>query len=304
MADTFGNVWRQVRLHCPMAPVLLAQEWARSVYRDLSDAKEWSFRRTATDLRTAAASTGTITVAVGSTTATANTLTVSATDVSRSIRVSGKPRYTILAVSGSTLTLDRPWAEDALVDGEVTLETVYVTLPADLSRLTNVYDAVNSRQLEIFVSSAEIDYRDPARLLSGDPRAFVAFRPDASGTIRYELWPSPPDARVYHATYLKALPDPTDATLLPGVFGQKRQLLLTGALARAAEWPGTETRRNPYFNLPLARSFRDQFSRGLDEAMLEDENLYLSWLQTTPSRGEEVGFRDTVTPRPDYDDAW
>lgn len=303
MADTFGNVWRQVRLHCPTAPVLLAQEWARSVYRDLSDVKEWSFRRTATDLRVAASSTGTITVAVGASTATANTLAVASTDVSRSIRVSGKPRYTITGVSGSTLTLDRPWMEDALVAGDVTLETAYVTLPSDLSRLLNVYDSVNSRQIEIFVSSDEIDYRDPARLLSGDPRAFVAFRPDASGTIRYELWPSPPDARVYHVTYLKGLPDPTDATLLPGVFGQKRQLLLTGALARAAEWPGTETRRNPYFNLQLARSLRDQFSEGLDEAMLEDENLYLSWLQTVPPQ-HEVGFRDTVTPRPDYDDAW
>jgi hypothetical protein len=304
MADTFGNVWRQVRLHCPAAPVLLAQEWARAVYRDLSDAKEWAFRRSVTDLRTTAATTGTISVAVGSSTATTDSLVVASTDVGRQIRVSGKPLYTILGVSGATLTLDRPWAEDALVSGEVTLLSAYVTLPTDLARLTNVYDAVDSRQLDIFVTSAEIDYRDPARLLSGNPRCLVAFRPSASGVIRYELWPHPADARTYHVTYLASVADPTDATELPGVFGQKRQLLLTGALARAALWPGTETRRNPYFSLPLARQLSEDFARGLDEAMLEDENLYLTWLKATPSSGEEVGMRDTVTPRPDYDDAW
>jgi len=35
MPATFGETWRRVRLHCPLAPVHLAQDWVQRVYADI-----------------------------------------------------------------------------------------------------------------------------------------------------------------------------------------------------------------------------------------------------------------------------
>jgi hypothetical protein len=76
-----------------------------------------------------------------------------------------------------------------------------------------------------------------------------------SGVPRYELWPRPIlTPYVYPFLYAKKLPDLTDSNpVLPEFVARRGDILLEMALDRASRWPGTETMRNPYYDLNLAR---------------------------------------------------
>lgn len=306
MADTFGALWRQAKLHCPAVPTLLVQEWARITWQEAMDAKDWSFRRALTDFRTMASVTGTFTITLGASSGTAGTLAVVSTDVGRQLRVDGLPLYTILAVSGSTITLDRPWREASLSAATTRILSAYVTMPSDFARAAECVDTAANRRLRLFIQSDEVHHADPARLLAGDPRCLVPTTLDPTtaslGYPRYELWPYLYTARTYHLRYFKQIADPTDAYLFPTVFTKRRRVLLDGILRYAAAWPGTITQKNPYFNLVLAEALSTRFAVGLDEAMFDDENLAPTWLGTLPLDSEHAGISSSTTPTPAYDD--
>lgn len=71
---------------------------------------------------------------------------------------------------------------------------------------------------------------------------------------RYELWPRPINAfYVLPYLYIKLLPELTDAQPdLPPFVAQRGDVLLEMALEKCAQFPGTATSPNPYYNLGLA----------------------------------------------------
>jgi hypothetical protein len=42
---TFSDCWRTVRLYCPSAPTFLAREWVNTAWKQLLQARRWSFMR-------------------------------------------------------------------------------------------------------------------------------------------------------------------------------------------------------------------------------------------------------------------
>src|SRR5204863_4304430 len=84
------------------------------------------------------------------------------------------------------------------------------------------------------------------------PRVLVAASPSTFtstlGRIRYEYWPQPSGPRNYPVLYNRQADALNETDSFTGVLADGADVLITGALAMAAEWPGTRDERNPYFN--------------------------------------------------------
>ena len=285
MADTYGRVWRIAQLHCPSAPTLLVQSWVRRVYQRVISARDqWSWLRRETELRFPAQQTRVIEATQGSATLL-TTVALGEDAIGQQIRLLGQPLYTILAVDGLAVTLDRPWGLDAMNGADALIYRAYVTMPAGFTRWLTLTDLESKQPVIVSTTERELAAWDPARQqLGGWPLHLASYRRDATGLTQYEAWPHLTSARVLSGIYLVGAPDELDddETLPEGL---PTDLLLTGTLAEAAAWPGTVTERNPYFNLTLSAQHRGQFEQDLTDAIVEDEERYPTFWVTPELRG-------------------
>jgi len=285
LADTYGRAWRMVRNHCQLATPFLAQFWTETAYRKFCDRRSWSFLRAEAEFLINDEKTGTCDLTRGSATVSGGTLVYAASDADRQFRAaSDEPVYTIIAADGASYTLDRVWggSTGALVAAQVL--DAYVTPPADFRRFIAVLDTTNNWQLHLWVTEEELNTWDAQRSSTGTSWALASRRLADAGTlagrIQYELWPYPIAQNNYWYFYQKT-PDESiaDDTALLGPLSTNVNLLVTLALAEAAEWPGTEDRRNPYFNLQLARAKRDMAEQEASRLEVLDEEIYSTWLE-------------------------
>ena len=73
-------------------------------------------------------------------------------------------------------------------------------------------------------------------------------------------------------------PELIPGQVLTGVLGARPDVLETGALAKAAKWPGTQDVKNPYFNLALSRELDAEFDRlALQLDLRDDDQNPQSW---------------------------
>lgn len=72
----------------------------------------------------------------------------------------------------------------------------------------------------------------------------------------------------------------TEDTTLLGPLADYYEVITQFALARAAEWPGVEGKRNPYFNLALSAQLSKRADDSLDRLQVLDEEIYMTWLAT------------------------
>jgi hypothetical protein len=91
---------------------------------------------------------------------------------------------------------------------------------------------------------------------------------------RYELWPRPINTPyAYPYLYMAKLPALTDAQpALPPFVAQRGDVLLEMALGAAAQFPGTATTRNPYYDLNLAKMHMIMAERLINELEVKDDN--------------------------------
>lgn len=288
MADTFETVWRKVLLHCPDAPVGLALTWVQLAYNRVCDRRrKWSYLRGETSLTLAAARGGTCGVTQGSATVTPLVLTFSAADVGRQFRVDarGTP-YSILALAGANITLDRVYEGTTAAAASGQILDAFVTLPEDFGGWLSVIDPYDSRQISTDVEEAELNFQDPDRQTTGVPMALVSRRLSSltatDGRVQYEFHPywTGSTSRSYPAYYWKRPGDLTDETVFKGPLRFRTDILLEGALGRAALWPGTADRKNPYFSMELARGHNALFEQEVAQLEAADEEIYLTWLET------------------------
>lgn len=284
MADTFATVWRAVRLHCPLADPLLCQYWARTAYQKICDRKNWSFLRAESQFLINASKSGTCDVTRGSATVSGGTLAYAASDAGRQFRVGSGPLYTIIAADATTYTLDRVYGGTTATATTGLVLDALLTVPADFRRFIAVIDPVNNWQLHLWVTEDELNTWDAARTSTGTPWAVVsrkyATAGPLEGRIQYELWPFATAQKNYPYFYQRGPEALQDDTVLLGPLSTAGSLLVTLALAEAAEWPGTEDRRNPYFNPALARMKRDQAESYVNRLEVMDEEIYMTWLET------------------------
>ncbi len=282
--DTFGDAWRRVRLHIPDAPFGLVKEWTQHAYEDLVKRRPWNFSRVHAQMSIPAARSLACTFSALSTTVTsaAGFLT---TDVGLQLRVGTIPVYTIQTwVDASTITIDMPYTGTAGAQPAQILG-LYQTLPADFGAFLLVIDPVVQRLIPWWFTQEELARVDPIRISSDvSPRVLVSRQlstvPATLGQVQYEWWPAPTSAKSLPYYYRQQAQALADTAPLLGVLTAR--VLSTGALAYAAAWPGTADKKNPYFNLALAKGLKDQFDQECATLELRDDDQAQETWSTMP----------------------
>lgn len=280
MSQTYGDCWRRVRLYVPAAPTFLAREWVNVAWKSLTATRRWGFLRGELVIQIAAArSLASVVVTKGSATVTSAGLFLAA-DAGRQFRVASSPWYTIQTVTDvNTIGLDRVYGEETDLDTTSAIFDGYFTTPADFASFRVIPDPYTQRRLAFWITEDQLNLLDPT-YMAGDtgPRCLVARAPSTYtptlGRIQFQYWPRPTGPRSYPALYNKQADDLTDLDTLFGVAADAAQVLVSGALAEAARWPGTGDRPNPYFNLGLADRLQKTFDLATQRLSLRDDEQY------------------------------
>ena len=316
-AQTFGDLWRMVRLHASTAPMGLVREWTQQAYETLCERRPWVWLLKETRLVIPAARSLTVTFAASSQSIT-SAAGFATTDVGLQIRVGTFPFYTITEVlDASNAVLDVPY--NGLTVGALTAQILgaYQTLPSDFGAFMLIIDPVVRRQIPWWYTQEELARIDPTRVTFGDlQRALIATTespvPTTVGQARYEWWPSPTSAKQIPAWYRARPQVLADSDTFKGVLATRARVLEIGALARCALWPGTVEVKNPYFNAATAKSLADQFDRECANLELrDDDQQQQNWVALPYHRWPTWGLSgDTTTLRAsdatlaDYSPLW
>jgi len=275
MAQTYGDAWRRVRLTAPAVPTFLAREWVNVAWKRLARLRHFTFLRGELRLSISAARAVACTLTQGSTTVSSAGLFI-AGDAGRQLRVSGLPIYTIQTfTSVNAIQLDQPYTEPSAA----TTATIFdglATLPADFESFRLIADPSTQRRLAFWITEDQINVLDPAWTASDSPRCLIArgggstYTPTL-GQVQYTYWPRPTSARVYPAIYNKQAAALADGFTFHGVLADAVEVLVDGALAEAALWPGTRDLPNVYFNPVVAQEKRRAFLDGVQHLALRDD---------------------------------
>lgn len=283
-AQTFRELWSLVLLHVPAAPASLVQSWVQSSYDDLIARRHWAWTRADAVLTTLASRAITVTFTQLSTAITSAGLFV-ASDAGRQIRVgTSSPIYTIDTVTNANAAVLTQMYAGSSGAATATIHDRYLAMPADFRSIHTVTDPTNQRPVVWWLSAERLDLLDPGRINSdGRFRALVAgaiaTSTALSGRILYEAWPGPTAAGSYLLKYFRRTDTLQDDDAFKGVLATYTGALVSGALAEAAKWPGTLTQKNPYFNLQLAKTLKEDFDFSAKQLDLMDDDQYLMDLQ-------------------------
>lgn len=197
--------------------------------------------------------------------------------IGRQLYIAGAgPYYTISAVADPlNLTLERAFGGETQANIAYEICLVYVVPPADFLYFKTIKDPVNNWRIRSNYSQEWLDRIDARRSTTGNAWVFVDYRQNSSGIPRYEVWPRVTSQRLYPFLYLRRPSDMAldgDTPMAP----LRGDEILRGALADLAKWPGTESRRNPLFNLQLAAQYEKEFQELVSRIQRVDQETYLS----------------------------
>lgn len=282
MAITFEDVYRAVLAHAPLAGPLLCREWVQWAYNEYGNDRNWSHLRVESVITVNDQKTGTATATKGSATVAGGTLVFAASDVGRQFRISSIPIYTIVAVSlvgGTSATLNRVYGEATAVAGTFVVLDAYVTMPLDFDRFSAILDPQNKWRLSYWISAEQLNACDPGRMSAGNAAMLVnqSYSPVTgfTGCVRYELYPYQTSARSYPMWYFRKGEILADDDVFIGQLANRaKDVLVPGALSRAAMWPGVDGKKNDYFNLGLAREHQGEFQKKIIDMRVKDDDLY------------------------------
>lgn len=287
MAETLRTVAGAVLAHCSLAPYLLARRWVQDTYRRACDKGSWSFLRGEGEILTSASRAGTCTAARFSRAVQGNSLIFALTDINRQIRILGnQPPYSISRVDlvSNSCQLDRVFGGTTGAY-TATIIDAYVTLPLDFARFIGVLDPSNGYQLRYWITEEELNTFDPGRTGGGTPwllasRRLIEEVPGFEGQIQYELYPYSSSARNYPYYYIKNSGVVGDDSVFRGPLRDRTDILLYGALANAAGWPGDGEKKNTFFNLQAAERYEAKFQAEIARLEVRDQEIYNTWFET------------------------
>jgi hypothetical protein len=270
-----------------MLPALLCQDMIREAYKKLVDKKDWSWIRSENEILINNQFSGTANCTRGSATITNVTPAPASTDAGRQFRIgTNQPVYTITAVNvaGQTYTIDRIFGGTTGTALGFNVGDWYLTMPTDFKSFIGILDPLNNWQLRLDITELELNTWDSQRSATGTPWCVVSRRlstyAPTAGQVQYEIWPYPTSQRNYPYFYWRRSELLSDATVFLGPLATRGDLLVTGGLALAAQWPGVEGRPNPYFNLGLSKMKWEEFTTESDRLQVLDEETFLTWWQT------------------------
>lgn len=199
------------------------------------------------------------------------------------------PTYTVKAVTSSTsLTLDVPWAGEAISGTSYSLLTLYLGLPSNLKHLMVAVDPVQPLMLQISLPIDHLNAIDPRRSATGPPVMLVPIPPSLAGNMRVEVYPPQTNARqiyVIYAIQWKELR--RDGDLLPPFINPNVFLYAAASLALMQKQPGG---KDPFYDPVTANSYFARAERELQAAMIADEGKMQTQLTQEYQRFSGLGF--------------
>ena len=262
MSEDFGYCWRTVRLYCPAAPTFLAREWVEVAWKQLLAARRWGFMRAQVTLH---ASLVPIPARLG-----VMRLGASRLGYIGGVHTTLPSRLGVMRLGASPLA----YAGPVLTTNPASDLGAYVTLPADFASFVVVADPVRQMRLCFRYNLEELLRADPSLNRTGAPLALYPTTPDPeTGLPRYRLVPSGVPTTLW-AVYNRQGPRLSDLDHFIGVLADGAEVLVSGALAQAALWPGTPDKPNPYFNATLAQTKTTEFRYGIQMLSLRDDEQY------------------------------
>jgi hypothetical protein len=278
----------------PLATLPLVQR----AYSDIRNSREWSFlKQTGSWFAPSIITGGTVHVTqfsatvVGDATASPLWLAVALPAppalplTLRQFRVVGGPIYNIIAYDGvSTITLDRPYAEQSGAASSYMIYQPYVPVPSvDFKRSLSMVDPINMyrfRYRNLFRTQKEVDRVDPNRQNFSIPiwmaaHDYVLMPGDTQQRPRFEAWPGPVQQIGYVWEYMSKGDAVTPTQVLPGQIPD--QLIMARARhyghELVANQPDVDVKTKAYHLNALTRvdaEYRDLLNR----AQLDDNSIF------------------------------
>jgi hypothetical protein len=196
--------------------------------------------------------------------------------VGRQLKVNGYVFTISSYTSATSIAIDQSWVGATASAQTYSIIQAYITpTPTDFHSFHSVLDVGNNYKLHIGIDALKLDQIDPKRSSSGTPYILAGTGTRNSSNIPiFELWPHPTTQRVYQYLYERAVPDLAEADEPPAII--RSDILVMGALADLARWPGTPERRNPmydpYFNQWKVREA--DYKEALEGAIVDDQSIY------------------------------
>lgn len=310
---TLGEVIAEVQLTAASVPPLLIRAWAKDVFAQLCAGSRWGWQRQIATLRVQASrSLASVTLTNGSAALTSAAL-FDATDAGRQIWLGiGEPVLTIQSVTDPSNAVLSANYDGTTGARSAEVFTAYYQPGTDFQQFIGLTDLGNQRPLPFWVALEQIRLWDPSGVLQGQSRALVAemlaspVGTTAKPRVRYAWWPRNTAGGTYQVRYLAG---PQTATLteeteIPGVLADHLYVLKDGILARCAAYPGTNTEKNPYFNLSLADRLNQQYAVGRKDLSIVDDdqgpsqvvdNIDWRWVERGMSSDQAYQWSDAST---------
>lgn len=280
---------REIHLYSgEVCPILLCERWIRDRYRKVCEKNLWSFKLGRSAFATTTLySTGTITLTNASTTVTGSSTVFTAAMVGQQLKVNGY-MFTISTFTSTTsITIDQTWTGATASGQTYSIVQAYITpSPADFHAFYSVIDPTNNWKLRLGINCQDLDRMDARRSSVGTPYLIANGVYNSSTIPVYELWPHASTQKMYTFTYEKRLADLSANTDTPPAI-IRSDILVKGALADLARWPGLPERKNPMYD-PYFTQFKireAEFNEELQRAIVEDNSIMMNdLLRSEPTR--------------------
>jgi hypothetical protein len=215
---TWGQLRLQLQTSAPGISLDLLDEWLNTRYEQVLEATDWMGLKAHATIQTQAAyqsATDTVTLTVGSAAVTGvGTAWTGAITGQRFYRPGDTAIYTAAQVSGTSLTLDRPYeGNGSNAAGTVYAGSAYVLmqnvyqLPSDCRSVVTVLNPVNDLPMQAMTKDG-LDASAGPRTLVNDPQCYAAYddSPETSPPVLHqiEFYPPPLRARGCPMEYLRA----------------------------------------------------------------------------------------------------
>jgi len=281
--DTFNSIVGRVQLHCPAAGLVLARDWVNNAFRRIAERRRWSWLIKQNQfVFPAAYTTGTVTVTNASATVTGSGTAWDSTMIGLQFRLGvATPIYTISDVpDATTLTLEQVWGPATASAQTYKIYKAYLTPQTDFQSFISVWDFTQNWQLWLNVDQMLLNTADAQRSNVGNAYvvAWRQWNTTAVGVLganqpMYEFWPHVQQAAVYPYLYEARCGELVDGDTLPRYI--RGDVLMEMALSQAARWPGTDTEKNPYYDINLSRSLESRTEKMIEQMEVNDDNTFL-----------------------------
>ena len=275
--------------HIPALSYLLARKLVNNAWKDVRDARLWSFLVEEDAFSSPAVVTdGAAAVTFGSNLVTADATAKAVWDAlglvipitERQFRVNTNgPIYNITAYNSITgvATLDRIYRETTQAAATYQMYKAYYSPPDDFLRFESLWNPIDGYPLRLGATSPEISIRDPIRGAQGLGYYLASYKVNSTtGRPIYEMWPHPTSERTYQFISVKKGLDLTDDQSLPVTLNS--EVVRERALFHAYQWAMANKGRFPELQGTDWRFMRSDSNRTyetvLQRARVKDEEIF------------------------------